>query len=96
LSSAVEDRHLLFLDSDFDIHLKITAGQLHREIHGQLIPRIPAGMSFVVLLIVHGEPEETTTTDSFGEFSFHAVPTGSLAIEILVPSRRIVMSFNVF
>lgn len=91
----VQDRHLLFLDQDFDIHMKITAAELEKEIHGQVIPRMRTEESFLVTLLFQDEPAETTTTDSFGEFSFHEVPTGNLAVEILLPSRRIVASFTV-
>lgn len=85
----VQDRHLLFIDQDFDIHMKIAAAGRHQEIHGQVIPRAPTEESCLVMLLIQEELKETTKTDRFGEFSFQEVPAGDVAVEILVPSRRL-------
>lgn len=90
-----QDRHLLFVAQGLDIHVKIVASKRHREIHGQVIHHTPPGESMLIQLCVQEEPKDTTTTDSFGEFSFHEVPIGNVTVEILKPSRRIAASFSV-
>jgi hypothetical protein len=94
---AIPDRHLLFADSDLDIHVKITdAGRQKKEIYGQVIPRTPVEeKAGTVKLQATDEHLETTETDSFGEFSFDNVPTGAVSVEIVMAMHRVVASFEV-
>jgi len=93
--STVPERHLLFIGPDFDIHVKIAGRDKVREIHGQVIPRAPTEASSQVTLLVQEEAAETKTTERFGEFTFHRVPVGDVAVEICAASRHLVASFTV-
>jgi hypothetical protein len=93
---AIPDRHLLFADTDLDIHVKISdAGRQKKDIYGQVIPRTPTEKCVTVNLQAADELTETTQTDSFGEFSFDNVPTGIVAVEIVMPTHRVVASFEI-
>jgi hypothetical protein len=90
-----KDRHLLFVDPDFDIHMKVIASGSGKEIIGQVIPRAVAERSVRVMLSVQGEQlQATTATDDFGEFRFDQVPAGDASIEIVTESRRVITSFD--
>ena len=92
---AIPDRHLIFADTDLDIHVKITdAGRQKKDIYGQVIPRTPTEKCATVNLQAPNELTESTGTDSFGEFSFDNVPTGPVAVEIVMPTHRVVASFE--
>jgi hypothetical protein len=89
------DRHLVFVDAELDIHLKIgTAGPQQKEIYGQVIWREPVGEPSVVKLHVDKKVACTTRTEQFGEFTFPEVPAGNAAVEILMPSRCILARFD--
>ena len=94
---AGNDRHLLFADQDFDVHLKISNAEGNNELYGQLICREPknGSESSVVTLLVQGMPADETTTADFGEFSFCKIPTGDLSIEVMVATRRLTAFFSV-
>ena len=93
----VRDRHLLFADQDFDVHLKISTAEGNKELYGQVIPHEPRknSQSSIVTLLVKGKPAEKTTTADFGEFSFREIPAGNLAIEVMMATRRITAFFSV-
>jgi hypothetical protein len=90
----VEDRHLLFVDDNFDIHLKVATSQEHKNVLGQVTSRTTVWELALVTLLAQDRPYETATTDSFGDFMFRKVPAGNLNIEILIPSHRIVVPFD--
>lgn len=90
-----KDRHLLFVDPDFDIHVKVIACGSRKEIIGQVIPRAVAQRRVRVMLSVQGgQLQATTATDDFGEFRFDQVPAGDANIEIVTESRRVITSFD--
>src|ERR1700674_4663119 len=93
----VPDRHLLFADEDFDVHLKISTADGNKELYGRVIPRKPRknSQSSIVTLLVRGKPAEKTTTADFCEFSFSKIPTGNLTIEVMMATRRIMAFFSV-
>ena len=95
--SAGNDRHLLFVDQDFDVHLKISNAEGNKEIYGQVICREPQAdaQASVVTLLVQGKPAGKTATADFGEFNFRKIPTGNLAIEVMMASRRLTAFFSV-
>jgi hypothetical protein len=95
LSSAHPTRHLLFIDDDFDIHMKVAHSESGKEISGQVIPRvILADRNVQVKLSVQGEAlRSTTATGEFGQFRFEQVPAGNASIEIVTETRRVTTSF---
>jgi hypothetical protein len=88
------DRHLLFTAPDLDIHVKITEADRQKEIYGQVIPHATTE-EFTIMLVTGKEAKEVRRPDRFGEFSFDEVPAGQAAIEIILPSRRVVATFDV-
>jgi hypothetical protein len=93
MRGAMQGRHLVFGADDFDLHLKVVQSQKHKKVIGQLSSRNIPDPALVTLL-VRGNPRQTATTDGFGEFMFQEVPAGNVSIEILVPSRRILATFD--
>lgn len=90
------DRHLLFVDPDFDIHVNIVASGSQKKIRGQVISRKLALNSVRVALFVQGgQLRGTTRPDKFGEFHFDTVPTGDVLIQVLTRSRHVATSFEV-
>jgi|SRR5579862_2334036 len=89
------DRHLLFFAPGLDLHVKITEENRHNEVYGQVIPHEPAEESSTIMLGREGDPKDMRKPDAFGEFSFNNVPGGDVALEIILPSRRIVATFDV-
>jgi hypothetical protein len=95
LGDDATERHLLFVDPDFDIHMKVVASGSRKEISGQVIPRALSDRSVRVMLSIPGEQlQATTATDDFGEFRFDQVPTGDASVEIVTESRRVITSFD--
>jgi hypothetical protein len=91
-SGDAKDRHLLFVDRDFDIHMKVVASGSRKQIIGQVIPRALANRSVRVTLLVQGESlQATTATEDFGEFRFDQVPAGDASIEIVTDSRCVIL-----
>jgi hypothetical protein len=90
----LDERHLLFVARNFDIHMRITGSAGNKKLIGEVTPHVPSEVPTVVILFSHGEMKETVTADSSGEFSFQEVPMGDLVVEILVPACRIVTSFS--
>ena len=88
-------RHMRFISREFDIHLKLTGSDEDNSLYGQLTANGTATESSLITLVFHGEPCVTTATDSCGEFEVRQVPFGSVVLEILVPSHRIVATFDV-
>src|SRR5207237_6379504 len=88
-------RHMRFISREFDIHLKISGSGNQKSLFGQVTADGIAAESSLITLIVHDEHCATTATDSFGEFEVARVRFGTAMLEILVPSRRIVATFDV-
>jgi hypothetical protein len=94
-ANGASDRHLLFVDPDLDIHLKITESGSKKEICGQVIPRVPVDRDAPVTLSVRGELlQATTATDDSGEFRFDNVPTGNVIIEIFTAPHHVITAFD--
>jgi hypothetical protein len=88
-----QDRHLLFVGPDLDIHLKIAPADRHKEIYGQVIAHGQKEEPTNILLLGCEAPLETTP-GPFGEFIFDEVPGGSLSLEIVLPSCRVTAAFD--
>jgi hypothetical protein len=88
------DRHLVFTGQELDIHVKIAEVDRRKEMYGQIILHAPTEESAVIVL-THGEIRQEIEQGPFGEFSFDDVPTGDVALEILLPSRRVTANFDV-
>jgi hypothetical protein len=94
-SGDADDRHLLFVDPDFDIHLKIVAFGSQKQIRGQIIFRKLVSSSVRVALFVQGgQLRETTRLDKSGEFRFDPVPTGNVLVQVLTRARHVATSFD--
>ena len=89
----VQDRHLLFVGPDLDIHVKIAQADRHKEIYGQVITHSQKEEPATVLLLSCEAPQEMSP-GPFGEFNFDEVPSGSISLEIVLPSRRVVAAFD--
>ncbi len=90
LRGAAEDRHLLFVMCDFDIHLKLGRSDEKKTVLGQVtpVPRIS-----LVSLLIGQQQKETTTTDLTGAFKLPEIGWGDVAVEIFVPGQRIICEF---
>ena len=88
-----QDRHLLFVGPELDIHVKIAQVNRHKEIYGQVITHGPREESTTILLL-SCEASQEMTAGPFGEFTFDEVPSGNVSLEILLPTRRVIAAFD--
>jgi len=88
-------RHLRFVCRDFDIHLKIIGSRHQRTLIGQLTEGGSAPDPALVTLLVGDKPYARTTTDKLGEFQLDQLRDGDALLEILVPSCRMLTSFDI-
>jgi hypothetical protein len=91
---ASESRHLLFAAGGFDLHIKVAAGEGGKTLWGQVNSSGPLPESPLVTLLVQNEPQQTTTANNSGAFAFPRAPLGSVSLEIFVPGRRIIVTFD--
>jgi hypothetical protein len=93
---AVNDRHLVFVGQDFDMHLKISVAEGNKELRGQVIPHVVKKdlQSATITLLAEGEPVGKSTTDESGEFNLREIPTGDLVVEVMTANRRVKASFS--
>jgi len=95
LRGSTSARRMRFISGEFDIYLRLTGSGNERNLFGQLTANGIAPESSLKTLLFHGEHCVITVTDSWGGFEVHQVPFGNAILEILVPSRRIVATFDV-
>jgi hypothetical protein len=88
-------RHLRFVCRDFDIHLKLVISDKENSLIGQITENGRALKTSLITLLFGGKPYARTATDAVGEFYLHQVRTGSAMVEIMVPSHRIIASFDI-
>ena len=88
-------RHLRFISREFDIHMMFIESEKQKRLYGQLTANGVAPESSLITLLSNGEPYATTAASSCGEFEVNQIPFASAALEILIPSRRIVVTFDV-
>src|SRR2546426_864898 len=75
------NRHMRFVAREFDVYVKISGPARRDSIFGQVTSQDAAVESFLVTLLVEGEPRETTVTKRMGEFSLSDIPPGHVAFE---------------
>ena len=94
-ASLLEDRHLIFEGDGLilDLLLKKQAGGTCIHIGGQILCGTNAvrAVSAVPVLMEQGALRECTQTNALGEFTFHAVPNGSLNLAIVLRDRRFIV-----
>ncbi len=95
LGGSTFTHQMRFISREFDIHLNLTESGNEKSLYGQLTANGIAPESSLITLQFQGEQCVTTATDSCGVFEVHQVPSGNAVLEILVPSRRIVVTFDV-
>jgi hypothetical protein len=91
-------RHLRFVSREIDIHIKVIGLdglEENNDLLGQLSADQPTLDTSLITLLRKGEPYATTATNSLGEFELRQIPSGSTTLEILIPSRRILASFDI-
>jgi hypothetical protein len=86
-------RHMRFICRDFDIHLKIMGSQ-QRTLIGQLTQNGSAPDPALVTLLFESKPYARTATDTLGEFQLEQLRDGHALLEILVPSCRMLTTFD--
>jgi len=95
LSGSTPAHHMRFISREFDIHLRLIGSDKGKSLYGQVTASGIASEVCLITMRFSGGPHSTTVTNCSGEFEFHQVLPGSATLEILVPSRRIVATFDV-
>ncbi len=94
-ASLLEDRHLIYEGGGviLDLLLKRQGKGTCIHIGGQVLPEDDALTSVgdVQVLMEQGAHRSCTYTNALGEFTFHAVPNGSLNLAIVLRDRRFVV-----
>jgi hypothetical protein len=89
-------RRFILRDEEYDIHIKMSGDDDHRQIHGQLLPRSGTGFAQPAQchLLRNGARFQSTSTNETGEFHFADVPAGDLNLQVDLPGLTIVGSLN--
>jgi len=90
----LEGRHIHVVAPGVEIHLRISDTP-PRSVIGELTAGKTPMPCALVTLMTDDHPIGTKPTDGSGEFEFHEVPEGNVAIEAFLPGRRIVASLNI-
>jgi hypothetical protein len=89
-------RQIVIRAEEFDIHIKISSDEGHKQMIGQVLPRdshnFAGGGRFH--LLKNGEPVESAVIDEIGEFFFADVPEGVLSIQIELPNITVIGALN--
>jgi hypothetical protein len=86
-------RQLRLLARDVEIHLEIS-GSEDKTLIGEVTAG-PAAIRYgLVTLLAGDETVDSTSSGHSGEFTLHHVPTGKFALEIFIPSRRVIATLN--
>jgi hypothetical protein len=85
-------RQLVLRAEDFDIHIRMSTLENHRELLGQILPR--GNSAFVQTAKLHLRQKDervgSTTTNDLGEFRFNDIPDGSLSLQVDLPNRTLI------
>jgi len=95
MDSQVVSRRVLLQTDDFDIHVRISKVEDHRELFGQILPR---DGGFVKDASVHLQNEEerieSAELNSLGEFLFTRIPDGLLSLQIDLPYVTVISALR--
>jgi len=96
MDSQLVSRRVLLQTDDFDIHVRISKVEDHRDLFGQILPRGSGG--FVKDASVHLQREQerigTTGTNTLGEFLFSNIPEGLLTLQIDLPHATVISALH--
>ena len=85
-------RQLVLRAEDFDIHIRMSTLENHRELLGQILPR--GNRVFVQNAKLHLRQKDervgSTTINDLGEFRFSDIPDGSLSLQVDLPNRTLI------
>ena len=94
-STDLKDRHLIYEGGGIilDLLLRTEGDDARIHIGGQVLPddSEAASVSDVQILMEQGARRSCTHTNALGEFSFRAVPNGTLDLAIILKDRRFVV-----
>ncbi len=89
-------RQIVLRTDDFDIHIRISKVEDHRELLGQILPR--GGRGFVRDASVHLQHEEqrigSARSNPLGEFQFTDIPDGILSLQIDLPHVTVISALH--
>ena len=92
---ALADRHLIYEGGGIVLDLLLKNQDEGTCIHigGQVLPEDSActSVSDLQVLMEQGASRVRTHTNALGEFSFHAVPNGTLDLAIILKDRRFIV-----
>jgi len=95
MDSQVVSRRVLLQTDDFDIHVRISKVEDHRELFGQILPR---DGGFVKDASVHLKNEEerigSAELNSLGEFLFTRIPDGLVSLQIDLPYVTVISALR--
>jgi len=95
MDSQMVSRRVLLQTDDFDIHVRISKVEDHRELFGQILPR---DGGFVKDASVHLRREEerigSASLNTLGEFLFTNIPDGLLSLQIDLPYVTVISALR--
>jgi hypothetical protein len=86
-------RDIHIVASGVEIRLKISDTP-NRSLTGQVTLAKAAACKALVSLLIDGTAIDTKPTNASGAFEFHEAPAGDVALEAVVPGKRIVALLN--
>jgi hypothetical protein len=89
-------RQVLLRTDDFDVHIRISKVEDHRELVGQILPR--RGGGFIRDALVHLQHEDqrigSARSNTLGEFVFTDLPDGVLSLQIDLPHVTVISALH--
>jgi hypothetical protein len=90
-------RQVVFQAEEYDIYLRLSMFEDHRDLLGQILPR--ESREFItdasLSLRHHDERIASTAVNELGEFQFCDVPDGMLSLQIDLPNVTIISALSV-
>jgi hypothetical protein len=89
-------RQVILQAEEFDIYVRVSTFEDHRDLLGQILPRGSRGFISAANLYLRRDDERlrAATVNELGEFQFCDVPEGTLSLQIDLPNVTIISALD--
>jgi hypothetical protein len=89
-------RQVVFQAEDYDIYVRVSTFEDHRDLLGQILPRDSQAFVNDASLYLRHDDERiaSTAVNELGEFQFCDVPDGMLSLQIDLPNMTIISALH--
>ena len=91
----VIQRQVVLQAEEFDIHVRVSMFEDHRDLLGQILPRGKGFIKEASLYLRHDDERiQSANVNELGEFEFCDVPVGMLSLQIDLPTVTIISTLD--